>query len=56
MWINIKEPKSYNGIVNAKVLGNFFLDVEKYAKQMNGSLDETKVKVTAIFLIDTMKL
>jgi hypothetical protein len=52
MRIKIKEPKPYDGTHNAKFLGNFCWDIEKYLEQLNGSLDEAKVNnVIAMFLI-----
>jgi hypothetical protein len=48
MWINIKEAKPYDSTNNAKVLGNFCWDIEKYLEKMNESLDKTEVNVCSI--------
>jgi hypothetical protein len=46
----------YDGTYNAKVLGHFCWDNKQYLEKMNGSLDNAKVNVVAMFFMGTVKV
>ena len=56
MRIKIKELDLYNGTQDAKLLGNYCWDIEKYLEKMKKCLDKVKVHVAAMILKGTAKL
>ena len=56
MKIRIKELDAYDGTRDAKLLGNFCWDVEKYLDTLNTNSDKEKVNAATMYLKGTMQL
>lgn len=50
MRVKIKKPKLYDGTRNAKMLGNFYWNLEQYLDQMSWCSDEAKVNAISMYL------